>query len=146
MAQGVLAGYPVQGIHAVLLDGSSHSVDSSDMAFRTAGSLCFRQAARQAGMRLLEPLMKVEIATPDDYIGEIVGDLGSRRGRVSGMRRFRKGSQKIEALVPLGEMFGYATPLRSMSSGRANFAMEFNRYQPVPPEVQERVVRDRARG
>lgn len=88
--------------------------------------------------------MKVEIATPDEYIGDIVGDIGSRRGKVVNMRRFRKGSQKIEALVPLGEMFGYATPLRTMSSGRANFAMEFQRYEPVPAEVQARIIKERA--
>ncbi|MFH1532303.1 MAG: elongation factor G [Pseudomonadota bacterium] len=144
MLEGVLAGYPVVGVKAVLVDGSAHTVDSSDMAFRTAGRMCFRKAALLAVPRILEPLMKVDIATPDEYIGDIVGDLGSRRGKVVNMRRFRKGSQKIEALVPLGEMFGYATPLRSMSSGRAAFAMEFQRYEPVPAEVQTRIIKERA--
>jgi elongation factor G len=144
MQAGVLAGYPVVGVKAVLVDGSAHSVDSSDMAFRAAGKMCFRRATASAIPRILEPIMKVEIATPDEYIGDIVGDIGSRRGKVVNMRRFRKGSQKIEALVPLGEMFGYATPLRTMSSGRANFAMEFQRYEPVPAEVQARIIKERA--
>ena len=144
MERGVLAGYPIVGVKAVLVDGSSHSVDSSDMAFRAAGKMCFRKAALSAVPRILEPVMKVEIATPDEYIGDIVGDLGSRRGKVANMRRFRKGSQKIEALVPLAEMFGYATPLRSMSSGRANFAMEFHCYEPVPAEVQVRIIKERS--
>jgi len=143
MQDGVLAGYPVVGVKAVLLDGSAHSVDSSDMAFRTAGRQCFRKATGTAAPRILEPVMKAEIATPDEYIGDIVGDLGRRRGKVVGMRRFRKGSQKIEALVPLAEMFGYATPLRTMSSGRANFAMEFQRYEAVPAEVQARIIKER---
>ena len=148
MANGVLAGYPIMGVNAVLVDGAAHTVDSSDMAFRAAASRCFKKATATANPRILEPIMKVEIATPDEYIGDIVGDLGSRRGKVSSMRRFRKGSQKIEALVPMGEMFGYATPLRSMSSGRANFAMEFHSYLPVPAEVQERIIKERkeARG
>ena len=145
MLEGVLAGYPVVGVKAVLVDGSAHSVDSSDMAFRAAGRMCFRKATASAVPRILEPIMKVEIATPDEYIGDIVGDVGSRRGKVVNMRRFRKGAQKIEALVPLGEMFGYATPLRTMSSGRANFAMEFQRYEPVPAEVQARIIKERAR-
>lgn len=142
---GVLAGYPVVGVKAILLDGSAHTVDSSDMAFRTAASQCFKKAFRDSRPRILEPLMKVEIATPDEYIGEIVGDLGSRRGKVTSMRRYRKGSQKINATVPLAELFGYSTPLRSMSSGRANFAMEFQAYAPVPASVQEKIIADRAR-
>lgn len=142
---GVLAGYPVVGVKAILLDGSAHTVDSSDMAFRTAASQCFKRAFRESRPRILEPIMKVEIATPDDYIGEIVGDLGSRRGKVTSMRRFRKGSQKINATVPLAELFGYSTPLRTMSSGRANFAMEFQSYAAVPASVQEKIVAERAK-
>jgi elongation factor G len=143
MAQGVLAGYPVVGVKAILLDGSFHAVDSSDMAFRTAAQACFKKAFLAGQPRLLEPLMKIEINTPDDYIGDIVGDLGSRRGRVLNMRRFRKGSQKISATCPLAEMFGYSTPLRSMSSGRATFSMEFSQYQPVPEAVAEVILAER---
>ena len=94
-------------------------------------------------MKILEPIMKIEIATPDDYIGGIVGDLGSRRGKVSNMRRYRKGAQKIEGTVPLAEMFGYSTPLRSLSSGRANFSMEFRRYEPVPAALQAKIIEAR---
>jgi elongation factor G len=144
MEQGILAGYPVLGVTATLLDGSAHEVDSSDLAFRAAGAACFREALRRGDSYLLEPVMKVEIATPDEHIGEIVGYLGAHRGKVLAMRRFRKGSQKINALVPLSEMFGFATPLRTMSSGRANFAMEFQSYQPVPPAVQQNIIQERA--
>jgi len=145
MAAGVLARYPVLGVVATLIDGSSHPVDSSDLAFRTAGAQCFRQALLRGESRLLEPIMKVEIATPDDYIGDIVGYLGAHRGKVVSMRRFRKGAQKIDALVPLAEMFGFATPLRTMSSGRANFSMEFQSYQPVPAAVQQEIIEKRRR-
>ena len=140
MQSGVLAGYPVLGVKATLVDGNFHAVDSSDMAFRTAASACFKKAFKQSAPKLLEPIMKVEIATPDDYIGDIVGDLGSRRGKVGSMRRFRKGAQKINALVPLANLFGYATPLRTMSSGRANFSMEFQSYQSAPIAEQERIM------
>jgi elongation factor G len=143
MAKGVLAAYPVVGVRAVLLDGTAHSVDSSDMAFKVAGSMAFKQAFRQSGPRILEPIMKLEIATPDDHIGDIVGDLGSRRARVLAMRRFRKGSQKINAVAPLGEMFGYATVLRTLTSGRAAFSMEFQCYEPAPTSIQERIVAER---
>ncbi len=145
LQSGVLAGYPVVGVAAYLIDGSAHTVDSSDMAFRTAASQCFKKAFRESTPKILEPIMKVEIATPDDYIGDIVGDLGSRRGKVTSMRRFRKGSQKIVATVPLAEMFGYSTPLRTMSSGRANFAMEFHSYAAVPASVQEKIISERAK-
>ncbi len=145
MEQGVLARYSVTGVKAILLDGTHHEVDSSEMAFRLAGAQCFKKAALHAGPRILEPVMKIDIATPDEYIGEIVGDLGARRGRVTAMRRYRKGSQKIDGVVPLAEMFGYSTPLRTMSSGRANFSMEFHEYQPVPMAVQEKIVAERKR-
>jgi elongation factor G len=144
MEQGILAGFPVLGVTATLLDGSAHAVDSSDLAFRAAGAACFKEALHRGDAYLLEPVMKVEIATPDEHIGEIVGYLGAHRGKVLAMRRFRKGSQKINALVPLSEMFGFATPLRTMSSGRANFAMEFQSYQPVPPAIQQAVIKQRA--
>jgi elongation factor G len=143
MEQGVLARYSVTGVKAILLDGTHHEVDSSEMAFRLAGAQCFKKAALKAGPRILEPIMKIDIATPDEYIGDIVGDLGARRGRVTAMRRYRKGSQKIDGVVPLAEMFGYSTPLRTMSSGRANFSMEFHEYQPVPMAVQEKIVTER---
>jgi elongation factor G len=143
MELGVLAGFPVLGVTATLLDGSAHAVDSSDLAFRTAGAAALREALRRGASHLLEPMMKVEIATPDPYIGEIVGYLGAHRGRVLATRRFRKGSQKINALVPLAEMFGFATPLRTMSSGRANFAMEFHSYRQVPAAIQLAVVEQR---
>jgi elongation factor G len=143
MESGVLAGYPVVGVTALLTDGSSHPVDSSDLAFRTAAIQAFKKAFRDSKPRILEPLMKVEINTPDEYIGDIVGDLGSRRGKVTSMRRFRKGSQKINATVPLAELFGYSTPLRTMSSGRANFSMEFLTYSPVPASVQEKIIEAR---
>ncbi len=143
LEQGVLAGYPVLGLNAVLLDGTHHDVDSSDMAFKTAAKAAVREALKKGGTRILEPIMKVEINTPDEYIGEIVGYLGSRRGKVVSMRRFRKGAQKINALAPLAEMFGFATPLRTMSSGRASFSMEFASYQAVPAKVQEEIIKAR---
>ena len=145
MQKGVLAGYPVLGVKATLVDGNFHPVDSSDMAFRTAASACFKKAFRESAPRLLEPIMKVEINTPDEYIGDVVGDLSSRRGKVASMRRFRKGAQKINALVPLARLFGYATPLRTMSSGRASFSMEFQSYQPMPISEQERIIEERRR-
>jgi elongation factor G len=140
MKEGCLAGYPVMGSKAVLLDGSAHSVDSSDIAFRTAAAQCFKKALQASQPKILEPMMKVEINTPDEYIGDIVGYMVARRGKVVSMRRFRKGSQKINSLVPLAEMFGFATPLRTMSSGRASFSMEFQSYQPVPGEVQKKII------
>jgi len=112
-------------------------VDSSDMAFQTCASICFKNAFLKANPVLLEPVMKVEVNTPDEYIGEIVGNLNRRRGKIEAMRRYRKGSQKVNAFVPLMEMFGYATGLRNMSSGRANYSMEFYQYEPVPKGIQE---------
>jgi len=143
MGKGVLAGYPVTGVKATLMDGTFHAVDSSDMAFKSAASAAFRKAMLKGSPRILEPIMKIEIATPDDHIGDIVGDLAQRRGKVLAMRRFRKGSQKINGIVPLAEMFGYSTPLRSMSSGRANFSMEFKQYSEVPASIQEEIIKIR---
>ncbi|MBN1531845.1 MAG: elongation factor G [Spirochaetes bacterium] len=142
MDEGILAGFPVVDVRVVLLDGSFHEVDSSDMAFRTCGAVCFKQAFMKAKPILLEPLMKIEINTPDDYIGDVVGDLNRRRGKVESMRRYRKGSQKLNGYVPLMEMFGYATQLRSISSGRANYSMEFHNYVPVNKETQEKVLKE----
>ncbi|MDD4214756.1 MAG: elongation factor G [Bacteroidales bacterium] len=137
MGSGIMAGFPIVDVKVTLLDGSYHPVDSSDMAFQTCASICFKNAFLNAGPVLLEPVMKVEVNTPDEYIGEIVGNLNRRRGKIEAMRRYRKGSQKVNAFVPLMEMFGYVTQLRNMSSGRANYSMEFFRYEAVPKGIQE---------
>jgi elongation factor G len=137
---GVLADFQVVDVRAVLLDGSYHPVDSSEMAFKTCASICFKEAFMKAGPSVQEPIMAIEIATPDDYIGELVGDLSRRRGKVHNMRRFRKGSQKISGEAPLKELFGYATDVRSLSSGRANYSMELLRYSPMPALEQEKVL------
>ncbi len=142
MTNGVLADFNVVDIRATLLDGSYHTVDSSEMAFRICARACFKEAFRKSNPQLLEPIMKVDIATPDDYIGDIVGDLSRRRGKVHAMRRFRKGSQKIEAEAPLMELFGYATSIRSMSSGRANYSMEMKCFNPLPGAMMEAVLKE----
>ncbi len=142
LEEGILAGFPIVGVKATLLDGSFHQVDSSDMAFRICASVAFKQAFMNADPILLEPLMKIEVNTPDDYIGDVVGDINKRRGRIDSMRRHRKGSQKLNGYVPLMEMFGYATQLRSISSGRANYSMEFFKYVPIPRDTQEKVIKD----
>ncbi len=136
LAQGILAGFPVVDVKVVLLDGSFHPVDSSDMAFQTCASICFKNGFMKANPVLLEPVMSIEVNTPDEYIGEIVGNLNRRRGKIESMRRHRKGAQKVNGFVPLQEMFGYATSLRNMSSGRANYSMEFYQYMAVPPSMQ----------
>jgi elongation factor G len=141
MADGILSDFPVVDVKAVLLDGTYHEVDSSDMAFRICAAICFKEGFLKANPILLEPLMKIEVNTPDDYIGEVVGDLNRRRGRIESMRRYRKGSQKVIGFVPLMEMFGYATQLRNISSGRANYSMEFFKYVPVSKEIQEKVLK-----
>jgi len=141
LERGILAGYPVVDVKVVLLDGNFHPVDSSDMAFQTCGSICFRQGFMKANPILLEPMMKIEINTPDEYIGEVTGNLNRRRGRIEAMRRYRKGSQKINGFVPLMEMFGYATQLRNITSGRANYSMEFHKYMPLPKNIQEEVLK-----
>jgi len=143
MNKGPFAGYPVVDVKCVLVDGSSHPVDSSDMAFQLCAQMCFKQAFMKASPVLLEPVMKVEINTPDDYIGNVTGDVNKRRGRIEAMRRFRKGSQKLDAFVPLMEMFGYATALRNLTSGRANYSMEFHQYMPTPRDKQEEIVKER---
>jgi elongation factor G len=142
LSEGVLAGFKVVDVRAVLLDGSFHAVDSSDRAFQTAGSMCFKAACRKANPILLEPIMKIEINTPDDYIGEVVKDMSKRRGKIQNMRRFRKGSQKLNGTVPLMEMFGYSTNLRSVSSGRANYSMEFLQYDPLGSELAAKVMKE----
>ena len=141
LAEGILAEYPVVDVKVVLLDGSHHAVDSSDRAFQTCASIGFKKGFMKANPILMEPVMKIEINTPDEYIGGIVGNFNKRRGRVESMRRYRKGSQKLNGFVPLMEMFGYATQLRNLSSGRANFSMEFFKYMPVTKAVQEEVLK-----
>jgi elongation factor G len=142
LAKGILADYQVVDVRVTLLDGSAHAVDSSDLAFKTCAAVCFKEAFRKAAPRLLEPIMTLEIATPDEHIGEIVGDLGRRRGKVLSMRRYRKGSQKISAEAPLMELFGYATAIRSLSSGRANHSMELTRFSPLPEKIAEKVLEE----
>ncbi|MFO8130203.1 MAG: elongation factor G [Bacteroidales bacterium] len=139
--EGILAEYPIVDIRVVLLDGKHHPVDSSDMAFQTCASICFKKGFAKAKPILLEPVMRVEVNTPDDHIGDIVSNLNKRRGKIESMRRFRKGSQKLVGFVPLMEMFGYATQLRNLSSGRANYSMDFHRYMPIPPSVQEDILK-----
>ncbi len=136
---GVMAGYPMVDIRATLYDGSYHDVDSNEMAFKIAGSMGFRNAAEQARPVLLEPMMKVEVVTPEDYMGDIVGDLNRRRGKVMGMND-RGNAKVIDAEVPLSEMFGYATNLRSMSQGRANYTMQFEHYEEVPNNIAQEIV------
>jgi elongation factor G len=139
MQSGVLAGFPVVDLRATLTYGSYHDVDSSEMAFKIAGSMCFKEACRRAGPVLLEPIMAVEVVTPDDYLGDVIGDLASRRGRVEGMDQ-RANNQVVRAEVPLAEMFGYATDLRSRTQGRATYTMQFSSYQEVPDQVAKEIV------
>jgi elongation factor G len=136
---GVLAGYPTVDVRATLIDGTYHEVDSSEMAFRIAGSMAVKKAAKQAHPALLEPIMAVEVVTPEDYMGDVIGDLSSRRGKVEGMEQ-RGASQVIRAQVPLAEMFGYATDLRSRTQGRATYTMQFHSYQQVPESISREIV------
>jgi len=143
MEKSPIAGYPVVDIRCVLVDGSFHPVDSSDMAFQLCAAMCFKQAFRKADPIIMEPVMKVEVNSPDDFIGNVTRDLNKRRGRIENMRRFRKGSQKLDGFIPLMEMFGYATALRNITSGRANYSMEFYQYQPMPTAKQEEIIKKR---
>jgi elongation factor G len=136
---GVLAGYPVVDVKVTLFDGSYHDVDSSEIAFKIAGSMAFKQAARKASPVLLEPIMSVEVVVPEDFMGDVIGDLSSRRGKVLGMDT-RPAAQAIDARVPLAQMFGYATDVRSMTQGRATYTMQFSHYEPVPAAVAEGIV------
>jgi elongation factor G len=145
MEKGLLAGYPMVDIRFTLLDGSFHAVDSSEMAFRTCTELGLKEGVKKSVTQLLEPLMKIEVNTPDEYMGDVIGDINRRRGRIDNMRRYRKGSQKLTGIVPLMEMFGYASVLRTLSSGRANYSMEFFRYQAVPKSIEEEVVSERSK-
>ncbi len=139
MEGGVLAGYPLVDVRALLLTGSSHEVDSSEMAFKIAGSMALKKAARRAKPALLEPIVAVEVVTPEEYMGDVIGDLSSRRGKVAGMEQ-RGGSQVIRANVPLAEMFGYATDLRSRTQGRATYTMQFDSYQQVPESIATEII------
>jgi elongation factor G len=139
LTSGVLAGYPVVDVRVKLTYGSYHDVDSSEMAFKIAGSLAIKKAARLASPVLLEPIMAVEVVTPEDYMGDVIGDLSSRRGRVEGMDQ-RGNSHVIKAQVPLSDMFGYATDLRSRTQGRAQYTMQFHSYQEVPDSIAKEIV------
>jgi len=134
---GILAGFPVIDFKVILYDGSYHEVDSSEMAFKIAGSMAFKEAMRKASPVLLEPYMKVEVTTPEEYLGDVMGDISSRRGRVEGFTD-RNGIKVVDAFVPLSEMFGYSTDLRSMSQGRAAYSMEFDHFERVPNSVAEK--------
>lgn len=141
MLGGVIAGYEVIDFKATLYDGSYHDVDSSEMAFKAAGSIAFKEGVRKAGGILLEPVMKVEIEVPEDYLGDVIGDLSSRRGRIEGMEAIEgAGIQKVNSSVPLSEMFGYATDIRSKTQGRGTFTMEFSKYEPVPNNISEEII------
>jgi len=137
MQSGIIGGYPVLGIKATLYDGSYHDVDSSEMAFKIAGSMAFKEAMKKSDPALLEPIMKVDVTVPEEYMGDVIGDINSRRGRIDGMEA-RNNAQLIHAYVPLAEMFGYATDLRSKTQGRGIYAMEMHHYEPVPKSVQEK--------
>jgi elongation factor G len=139
LTSGVVAGYPMVDVRAILTYGSYHDVDSSEMAFKIAGSMAVKEAARRAKPALLEPIMHVEVVTPDDYMGDVIGDLSSRRGKVEGMEQ-RGNSQVIRAQVPLSDMFGYATDLRSRTQGRATYTMQFHSYQQVPESIAKEIV------
>ena len=139
MAHGVLAGYPMVGVHAKLYDGSYHPVDSSEMAFKTAARIAYKKGCMDAGPVLMEPIMHVEVLVPDEYMGDIMGDMNKRRGRIIGMNQV-DGMQKVEAEAPMSEMFKYATDLRSMTQARGSFTMKFERYEDVPPNVAEKII------
>ena len=145
MLSGVLAGYPVVDVKVTLYDGSYHEVDSSEMAFKIAGSMAFKEACQKAGATLLEPIMKVSVIVPDEYMGDVIGDLNARRGQIQGMEA-RSGAQQIDAMVPLAEMFGYATDLRSRTQGRGQYTMEPSHYIEIPKNIQEKIVDQRHGG
>jgi elongation factor G len=141
---GVLAGFPMVDVKVTLTDGAYHEVDSSELAFKIAGSMAFKKAAAQAGPVLLEPMMSVEVTTPEDYMGDVIGDLNSRRGQIQAMEE-RSGARVVKALVPLSEMFGYVGDLRSRTQGRANYSMQFDSYSEVPPSIAKEIIA-KARG
>ena len=142
MQAGVLAGYPVVDVKVNLYDGSYHEVDSSEMAFKIAGSMAFKEAMRKADPVLQEPIMKVSVIVPDDYMGDVIGDLNSRRGQVQGMEP-RNGATQIDAFVPLSAMFGYATDLRSRTQGRGQYTLEPSHYEEIPKSLAEKIIASR---
>jgi elongation factor G len=142
MESGILAGYPVVDVKVSLVDGSYHDVDSSEAAFKVAGSMAFKEAAKRAKPVLLEPVMAVEVVTPEEYMGDVIGNINSRRGQIEGMEP-RGNAQVIRARVPLSEMFGYATDVRTMSQGRATYTMQFLHYEEVPQSIAERLMESR---
>jgi len=139
MRAGILGGYPVVGVKANCYDGSYHEVDSSEMAFHIAGSLAFKEAMAKADPVLLEPIMKVEVTMPEEYMGDVIGDINSRRGRIEGLEDIG-GGKMVKGFVPLSEMFGYATDLRSRTQGRGNYSMFFERYEPVPKSMMDKLL------
>ena len=144
MLSGVLAGYNVVDVKVTLYDGSYHEVDSSEMAFKIAGSMAFKEAARKADPVILEPIMKVVVTVPEEYMGDVIGDLNSRRGQIRGMEAVF-GAQEIRALVPLSEMFGYSTDLRSKTQGRGNYTMEPHSYVEVPKNIADKIISERTK-
>ena len=144
MSNGILAGYEIQDVKAVVYDGSYHEVDSSEAAFKMAGSMAFKTAFNAAKPVILEPIMAVEAVTPEQYMGDVIGDLNSKRGQINEMTD-RVGVKVIHADVPLSEMFGYATSLRSMTQGRASYSMEFHHYQAVPSNVAEEIKKKKGK-
>jgi elongation factor G len=140
MSNGVIAGYPVVDIKAELYDGSYHDVDSSEMAFKIAGSMALQEGVKKAAPVLLEPIMKVVVVTPEDFMGDVIGSLNSKRGRIESMEDLSTGIKEVTAFVPLGEMFGYTTDLRSMTQGRASSSMELDHYADVPPNVTQNII------
>ena len=141
---GILAGFPVVGVHATVYDGSYHEVDSSEMAFHIAGSMAFKEAMQKANPVLLEPIMKVEVTMPEEYMGDVIGDINSRRGRIEGMDDLG-GGKIVRAYVPLSEMFGYSTDLRSRTQGRGNYSMFFEKYEQVPKNIQEKIISEKGK-
>ena len=145
MQSGIMAGYPVVDCKVTLYYGSYHEVDSSEMAFKIAGSMAFKEAMKKADPVILEPIMKVAVIVPDEYMGDVIGDLNSRRGQIQGMEA-RQGTQQINAFVPLSEMFGYATDMRSKTQGRGQYTMEPSHYIEVPKSIAEKIMATRGKG
>ena len=145
MKSGIVAGYPVVDVRVELYDGSYHEVDSSEMAFKIAGSMAFKDAAKKANPIILEPMMKVTVIVPEDYMGDVIGDLNSRRGQIQGMEDRIGGVKQINARVPLSEMFGYVNDLRSKTQGRGQYTMEPEGYDPVPKSISEKIINERSK-
>jgi elongation factor G len=145
MANGVLAGYPIVDVKVEVYDGSYHEVDSNEMAFKIAGSMAFQDGFKKASPVLMEPIMKVVVVTPEEFMGDVIGDLNSKRGRIESMEDLSLGIKEITAFVPLGEMFGYTTNLRSNTQGRASSSMELDHYEDVPPNVAQAIIAKNAK-